>query len=115
MERLFHDLGRMLRLAAIMCEALLYCAAATLSGFGLLFSVSFRGRHVALLASVVRLKRWHLSKRPCHRPSCVCENSVTSASRARRTSCFLLSTMCGIHMPERPVPFPPCLPHAVSA
>jgi hypothetical protein len=39
MERLFHDLGRMLRLAAIMCEALLCCAAATLSGFRLFFGL----------------------------------------------------------------------------
>jgi hypothetical protein len=64
MERLFHDLGRMLRLAAITCEALLCCAAATLSGFGVLLSVSFRGRHVALLASVVRLEWWQSVQAP---------------------------------------------------
>jgi hypothetical protein len=40
MERLFQDLGGVLGLAAIPCEALLRCAAATLSGFGVLCGVS---------------------------------------------------------------------------
>jgi hypothetical protein len=54
----------MLRLAAIMYEAFLCCVAATLPDFGLLFRVSFRGRHVALLASVVRLERWQSVQAP---------------------------------------------------
>src|SRR5215211_3655194 len=45
----------------------------------------------------------------------VCEHSVTSASRAPRTSCFLLPTMCGISTPEWPLQFPHRLLHAASA
>jgi hypothetical protein len=41
-----------LRLAAITCEALLRCAATTLSGFPVLFDASFRGGHGALLDAV---------------------------------------------------------------
>ena len=48
-ERLLEGLGSVLRLAAITCEALLRCAAATLSGFSLLFRISLRGRHGAFL------------------------------------------------------------------
>jgi hypothetical protein len=51
-ESLFHDLGGVLRLAAIMCEALLCLAAATLSGFHMLFGVSCGGGHGALLDAV---------------------------------------------------------------
>src|SRR5262245_39461882 len=41
---LLEGLGGVLRLAAVVREALLRCAAATLSGFGVLLSVSFCGR-----------------------------------------------------------------------
>src|SRR5262249_41836737 len=51
----------------------------------------------------------------CHRPPCVCENGVTSVSRARGTSYFLLSTMCGIHAPIQPCQFPRCLLCTASA
>src|SRR5262245_8302489 len=56
-----------------------------------------------------------LSKRTCHMPPHVCEHGVTAVSRAPETSGFLLLTICGIHVPERPVPFPYCLVHAASA
>jgi hypothetical protein len=42
----------MLRLAAVTFQALLCCAAATLSGFRVLFGVSCGGGHDALLDSV---------------------------------------------------------------
>src|SRR5687768_8252038 len=45
----------------------------------------------------------------------ICENGVTSVSRAPGTSCFLLSTRCGIHTPARPCQFPHRLLHAASA
>src|SRR6266446_789578 len=48
-------------------------------------------------------------------PPRVCENGVTSASRAPRTSCFLLSSRCGINTPKRPFQFPRRLLHASSA
>src|SRR5215831_12857812 len=48
-------------------------------------------------------------------PPHVCEHGVTAVSRAPETSGFLLSPICGIHAPERPVPFPYCLLHAASA
>src|SRR5712691_3337335 len=48
-------------------------------------------------------------------PPHVCEHGVTAVSRAPATFGFLLSTICGIHAPERPVPFPYCLLHAASA
>src|SRR5438067_5702034 len=48
-------------------------------------------------------------------PPRVCEHGVTSASRAPRTSCFLLSTRGGINPPKRPCQFPRRLLHASSA
>src|SRR5215475_6821340 len=48
-------------------------------------------------------------------PPHVCEHGVTAVSRAPETSGFLLSPICGIPAPERPVPFPYCLLHAASA
>src|SRR5262245_36709745 len=48
-------------------------------------------------------------------PPRVCAHSVTSASRARRTSCCLLSSLYGIHVPERLFPFPHRLLHASAA
>src|ERR671923_1765220 len=48
-------------------------------------------------------------------PPHACEHGVTAVSCAPETSGFLLSTICGIHAPERPVPFPHCLLHAASA
>jgi len=35
-----------------------------------------------------------------------CEHDVTAASHTPHTSCFLSSTLCGIHAPERPCQFP---------
>ena len=52
MESLLQDLGGVLRLAAITCEALLRCAITTSSGFGVLCGISFVWGHGALLASV---------------------------------------------------------------
>jgi hypothetical protein len=52
MESLLHDLGGVLCLAAITCEALLRVQATALSGFGLLFGVSFRWGHDGLLDAV---------------------------------------------------------------
>src|SRR5215831_8683583 len=48
-------------------------------------------------------------------PPHVCEHGVPAVLRARRTSGFLRSTLCGIYAPERPVPFPYRLLHAASA
>src|SRR5712691_2681507 len=68
------------------------------------------------MASKVRNRVRNVSaKRTRHLPPRVCECGVLSASRAPRTSCFLLSTMCGIHTPTRPFPFPHRLLHASSA
>jgi hypothetical protein len=49
LESLLQDLGGVLCLAAITCEALLRLQATALSGFGLLFGVSCRWGHDALL------------------------------------------------------------------
>ena len=51
-EGLLEGLGGVLRLAAVALQALLRFEAAALSGFGLFFGVSLRGRHSALLCSV---------------------------------------------------------------
>jgi hypothetical protein len=51
-EGLLEGLSGVLRLAAITFEALLRFEAAALSGFGLLFGVSLRERHGALLRFV---------------------------------------------------------------
>src|SRR3989449_3724141 len=45
----------------------------------------------------------------------ICENGITSASRAPRTSCFLLAVICGIHTPQRPCQFPHRRLHASAA
>src|SRR6266568_3925209 len=50
-----------------------------------------------------------------HIPPRICERGVTAVSRAPRTSCFPLSTRCGIHALERPFSFPHHLLHAASA
>jgi hypothetical protein len=52
MERLFQDRGTLLRLATVTLKTLPRVEATALSGFGLLFGVSFRWGHDALLASV---------------------------------------------------------------
>ena len=52
MERLFQDLGGMLRLAAITFQTLLRCATATLSGFCVFFGVSCAEGHGLLLCCV---------------------------------------------------------------
>src|SRR5262249_49219040 len=49
MERLFHDRGSVLRLAAITCETLLRCAATALSGFAVAFLIGFGTSHRVLL------------------------------------------------------------------
>jgi hypothetical protein len=49
-----------------------------------------------------------------HTP-CVCEHDAASASRAPRTSYFLLPTLCGINASEWPFPFLHRLLHAASA
>jgi hypothetical protein len=105
----------LLRLATVTLKALPRVAAATLSGSRVFFDVSCGGRHGALLASVGVCGGNGLSKRTRHMPPRVCENGVTSASRAPNTSCFLLLTRCGIRTPKRPVPFPHRLLHAASA
>src|SRR4051812_48600289 len=48
-------------------------------------------------------------------PPRVCGRGVPSASHAPRTSCFLLSPICGIHVSEQLYPFPHRLLHASSA
>src|SRR5262249_4801575 len=50
-----------------------------------------------------------------HMPPHGCEHGVTAASRARRTSCCLLSSLYDIHVPERLFSFPHCRLHAASA
>src|SRR6266704_3042636 len=50
-----------------------------------------------------------------HIPPRICERGVTAVSRAPRTSCFPLSTRCGIHALERPFSFPHHLLYAASA
>ena len=99
-EGLVEGRGGVLRLAVITCEALLRFEAATLSGFRVFFDVSYGGGHRVLLDSVGVCGGCSLPKRTC------CEHGIPSASRALRTSCFLLSTMCGIQTLERPFPFP---------
>ena len=52
MEGLLQNPGGVLRLAAITCEALLRCAAAALSGFGVFLRGSFAWGHYVLLCFV---------------------------------------------------------------
>jgi hypothetical protein len=49
---LLEGLGGVLRLAAIMCEALVHCAITTPSGFGAFFGTSCGWGHGALLCTV---------------------------------------------------------------
>jgi hypothetical protein len=55
MESPLQDLGDVLRLAAVTCEALLHFEAVALSGFGVLFGASCGCRHRALLCTVALL------------------------------------------------------------
>ena len=112
---LLQGLDGLLCLVVITCEALLRCEAATLSDFRVFFHVSCGGGHGVLLASVGGFSGGRLPKGTRHMPPRVCAHGVTSASRAPRTSRFLLSTMCGIHTPERPIQFLHRLLHAASA
>ena len=112
MECLLHDCSSVLCLAAIPCEALLCCAAATLSGFRVFFDGSYHGGHGALLASMGVGGSGSPSKYTCQMLPGICEYGVTAASRAPRSSCFLLSTICGIPTPTRLFPFPHHLLHA---
>jgi hypothetical protein len=52
MESLLQDLGGVLCLAAITCEALLRCAVAACAGFGMLFGVSVVWGHGVFLRCV---------------------------------------------------------------
>ena len=52
MEGLLQDCGGVLRLVAITLKALPRCETAALSGSGLFFGVSVRGRHGTLLRFV---------------------------------------------------------------
>src|SRR5262249_57548203 len=47
-------------------------------------------------------------------PPHACEHDVTAASHTPHTSCFLSSTLCGIHAPERLCQFPHRLLHTTS-
>ena len=51
-EGLLEGFGGLLCLAAVARKALLRCATATLSGFGLLFGISCRGGHGEILCTV---------------------------------------------------------------
>ena len=62
MEGLLQDRGGVLRLEAITLKALLHCETVALSGFGLFFRVTFRGRHGALLASMGGFGGYSLTK-----------------------------------------------------
>jgi hypothetical protein len=64
MERLFHDRGGVLRLAAVACEAFSSGAATALSGFRVLFDGSCGKGHGVLLSSVWLYGDGSLSKRP---------------------------------------------------
>jgi hypothetical protein len=105
MERLLHNLSRLLRLAAIMGEALLCGAAATLSGFRVSFEVSCGGTHRVLLDSVRAV---------------VGEAAQAHVRRVWRHLCvtrshdFLLSfvTPMRYKCPEQPCQFPHRLLHA---
>jgi hypothetical protein len=65
MERLRQDLGGPLRLSAIALEAFSGSTTTALSGFGLLFGVSCRWGHDALLAAVWVCGGGHLSTCTC--------------------------------------------------
>jgi hypothetical protein len=71
--------------------------AATLSGFRVWFDGSSGGGHGALLASCVGL--WGSVCPSARDPYLrICKSGVTTASRALRTSGFLLSSLCGIYV-----------------
>ena len=76
MESLLQDLGGVLCLAAITCEALLRVQATALSGFGLFFGVSCRWGHDALLDAVWVYGGGRLSRRVHVLPR-VCDHGVT--------------------------------------
>jgi hypothetical protein len=69
LESLLQDLSGVLRLAAVALEAFLRCAATALSGFGLFFRISLRGRHGAFLRCIWVLCGGSLPKRMRQRPS----------------------------------------------
>jgi hypothetical protein len=69
MERLLQGLRGLLRLTAVTLQALLSVAVATLSGFGLFFRISLRGRHGAFLRCIWVLFGDSLPKRMRQRPS----------------------------------------------
>src|SRR5262245_48424715 len=100
MEGLLEGLGDVLRLVAVSGETLVRIEITAPSSFGMFFDATLGWGHSVLRCSVWGLWDSSLPKCTRHRPPLVCENSVTSISRGPRTSCFLLSTMCGIHSPH---------------
>jgi hypothetical protein len=115
MERLFQDLGGVLRLAAIPCEALLRCAAVTLSGFRVFFDVSCGEGHSAFPVSVWGCGCGSLSKSTGHMPPHVCDHGITAASWAPRTFGCLWSIIYGKQTSKQACLFPYCLLHTTSA
>jgi hypothetical protein len=115
MKGLLQGLGGQLCLTAVTLQALPHFEAVALSGFGLLCDVSLSRRHSIAPSSCEGPLR--LPSTQTHAPHAprVCESEVLSASRASRTSCFLLSNICGINTPERLFNFPHRLLHASSA
>jgi hypothetical protein len=90
MERLFHDRGGVLRLAAIMSKALLCVQATALSGFDLFFGVSFRWGHDGLLEAVRVCGGGSRSACTCHMPLA----SVRAASPLRHVLPGLPAFFC---------------------
>jgi hypothetical protein len=100
-ESLLESFGGVLRLAAITCEALVHFQATTFAGFDRFFDVSCARGHgcsPALLGAI--LGDVYPNAGDTYPPR-VCDHGVTTASRARRTSGFLLSPICGIKAPAR--------------
>jgi hypothetical protein len=90
MEGLLQDLSGVLRLAAITCEALLGCEAATLSDFRVFFDGSGHGGHGALLASVGSVA---VAVRPSTRARCP-RASVSTVSLLRHALFALPAFFC---------------------
>src|SRR5207253_3174331 len=92
-EGLLEGLGGVLRLAAITCEALLHCAAATLSGFGVLFGGSYGEGHGVLLCC-----GWVLTVAVCRSARDPCPLvSVSMASPQRHALPGLPAFFCQLY------------------
>jgi hypothetical protein len=109
MVSMLQGIGSLLGLEAVTLQVLPCFEAAALSGIRVLFDVSCGAAHSVLLDAVGVFGCRSAPMRT------FCENGVSTAARAPRTSCFLLSTMCGIHTPERPYQFPHRILDAASA